>query len=62
MSEFSSDVIELKQALLKGSWNAQLDDERKWPKAFLKLVHPLEEKRAPGSRVKQAHENNNLFE
>ena len=40
MSELASEVIELKQALLHGKWYSSLDDEKKWPKAFLRLAHP----------------------
>jgi len=40
MSELSSEVIELKQALLHGKFIGPLDKEKNWPKAFLKLVHP----------------------
>ena len=54
MSELSSEVIELKQALLHNKWVRPLDDERKWPKAFLKLVHPHEEKQLLGARKRQA--------
>lgn len=62
MSELSTEVVELKQALLRGQSFNPLDDKSKWPKAFLKLINPQEEKMTPGARNKQAKDNNASFE
>ena len=39
-----------------------LDDESKWPRSFLRLVHPQSEKASPGLRRKQTMSNNEKFE
>lgn len=41
---------------------AALEDESKWPKPHLRLVHPNVEREKPGSRIMQAFENNQKFE
>ena len=62
LAEMSNEMIEVKQALLRGKALDRLDKENQWPNAFLKLVHPQEEKKTPGLRKKQAEDNNKLFE
>ena len=52
LSEMSNEMIEVKQALLRGKALDRLDKENQWPNAFLKLVHPQEEKKTPGLRKK----------
>ena len=62
MSELSTEMIELRQALLRGKFLSPLERENNWPMQFLKLVHPQEEKQNPGARKRQAVEHNNRFE
>ena len=62
MSELSSEMIDLRHAVLHGKFVNPLDKEKNWPMKFLKLVHPQVEKKEPGARKRQAEENNNRFE
>lgn len=52
----------MKATLLRGIRINPLDEKKKWPQPFLKLVHPLAEKESPGARKAQSLRNNNLFE
>ena len=38
----------------KGKKVHELEDKSKWPKQFLRLVHPTQEIENPGARKKQA--------
>ena len=62
MSEFDPEVIAAKENAARDKKKHELEDKSKWPKAYLRLVHPQQEMESPGARKRQAMSNNEKFE